>query len=153
MNYGLAILGGNKSRTTPFCGWPIFGESEEQRLVRALRSGKWGKLRGDEVTEFERRFAAMHGCKHGIAVVNGTVSLRIALLAAFAPACWRKARTIPTPPPQTDATSSTLPSRALSWGLPPPSPPIRRRTMKRQYDDVNKSAYQPDALGVGYKSR
>jgi len=81
MNPGLAILGGNKSRTKPFCGWPIFGESEEERLVRALRSGKWGKLRGDEVAEFERRFAAMHGCKHGIAVVNGTVSLRIALMA------------------------------------------------------------------------
>src|SRR6185436_9484045 len=35
-----------------------------------------------EVAEFEKRFADMHGCKHGIAVVNGTVSLRIALLAA-----------------------------------------------------------------------
>ena len=34
------------------------------------------------MAEFERRFAAMHGCRHGIAVVNGTVSLRIALLAA-----------------------------------------------------------------------
>jgi dTDP-4-amino-4,6-dideoxygalactose transaminase len=81
-NSGLAILGGNKSRAKPFCGWPIFGESEEERLAGALRSGKWGKLRGDEVAEFERRFAAMHGCKHGIAVVNGTVSLRIALMAA-----------------------------------------------------------------------
>lgn len=60
----------------------MFGEAEERRLVRALRSGKWGKLDGDEVAEFERRFAAMHGCKHGIAVVNGTVSLRIALMAA-----------------------------------------------------------------------
>jgi dTDP-4-amino-4,6-dideoxygalactose transaminase len=60
----------------------VFGENEEQRLIRALRSGKWGKLRGDQVVEFEGRFAAMHGCKHGIAVVNGTVSLRIALLAA-----------------------------------------------------------------------
>ena len=37
---------------------------------------------GEEVAEFEQRFAAMHGCRHGIAVVNGTVSLRIALLAA-----------------------------------------------------------------------
>jgi dTDP-4-amino-4,6-dideoxygalactose transaminase len=34
------------------------------------------------VAEFESRFAAAHGCKHGIAVVNGTVSLRIALMAA-----------------------------------------------------------------------
>jgi dTDP-4-amino-4,6-dideoxygalactose transaminase len=47
-----------------------------------LRSGQWGRLDGTEVTEFEERFAAMHGCRHGLAVVNGTVALRIALLAA-----------------------------------------------------------------------
>ena len=69
-------------RTRPFTAWPIFGEAEEQRLVRTLRSGQWGRLSGTEVGEFEKRFAEMHGCKHGIAVVNGTVSLRIALLAA-----------------------------------------------------------------------
>ena len=55
---------------------------EEHRLLRVLRSGNWGRLDGSEVSEFEERFAAMHGCRHGIAVVNGTVSLRIALLAA-----------------------------------------------------------------------
>jgi dTDP-4-amino-4,6-dideoxygalactose transaminase len=69
-------------RTRLFTSWPIFGKPEEKRLLRVLRSGKWGRLHGPEVAEFERRFAAMHGCKHGIAVVNGTVSLRIALLAA-----------------------------------------------------------------------
>src|SRR5882762_8534806 len=62
--------------------WPIFGRPEEKRLLRTLRSGKWGRLNGREVAEFEKRFAAMHGCKHGIGVVNGTVSLRIALQAA-----------------------------------------------------------------------
>lgn len=50
--------------------------------MRALRSGKWGRLHGSEVARFEERFARMHGCRHGIAVVNGTVSLRLALLAA-----------------------------------------------------------------------
>jgi hypothetical protein len=50
--------------------------------LRTLHSGKWGRLHGPEVAEFENRFAAMHDCKHGIAVVNGTVSLRIALQAA-----------------------------------------------------------------------
>src|SRR2546422_658743 len=70
------------TRTGPFTSWPIFGKDEERRLLRVLRSGKWGRLHGPEVAEFERGFAAMHGCKHGIAVVNGTVSLRIALLAA-----------------------------------------------------------------------
>jgi dTDP-4-amino-4,6-dideoxygalactose transaminase len=78
----LALLGGQKVRTRPFPAWPAFGVEEEQRLLRALRSGRWGKLNGDEVAEFERRFASMHGCKHGIAVVNGTVSLRVALMAA-----------------------------------------------------------------------
>jgi dTDP-4-amino-4,6-dideoxygalactose transaminase len=78
----LALFGGNPIRTRPFPQWPIVGKEEEKRLLRVLRSGKWGRLHGDEVAEFEKRFAAMHGCKHAIAVCNGTVSLRIALLAA-----------------------------------------------------------------------
>lgn len=78
----LALFGGPPVRTRPFPSWPVFGRAEEQRLRRVLHSGKWGRLHGSEVAEFERRFAARHGCKHGIAVANGTVSLRIALLAA-----------------------------------------------------------------------
>ena len=78
----LALLGGPPVRTEPFSAWPIFGEAEEARLLRTLRSGNWGRLDGQEVAEFEQRFASMHGCKHGIGVVNGTVSLRIALMAA-----------------------------------------------------------------------
>ncbi len=79
----LALLGGTPVRTRPFPRWPVFDRSDERSVVRALRTGLWGRLDGGgEVEDFERRFAAMHGCKHGIAVVNGTVSLRIALLAA-----------------------------------------------------------------------
>ena len=78
----LALLGGTPVRTQPFTAWPIFGETEEQRLLCTLRSGQWGRLSGNEVAELEKRFAERHGCRHGIAVVNGTVSLRIALLAA-----------------------------------------------------------------------
>src|SRR2546425_2462224 len=82
MSQKLALFGGTPVRTRPFTSWPIFGQSEEKRLLRTLRSGKWGRLEGREVAEFEKRFATMHGCKDGIAVVNGTVSLRIALIAA-----------------------------------------------------------------------
>ncbi len=78
----LALFGGTPLRTKPFTQWPIFGVAEEERLLRTLRSGNWGRLDGSEVSEFERRFAAMHACTHGIAVANGTVSLRVALLAA-----------------------------------------------------------------------
>ena len=82
MSEKLALLGGKPVRTAPFAHWPVFGAPEERRLLRTLRSGKWGRLDGRGTAEFEQRFAAMHGCKYGIAVVNGTVSLRIALLAA-----------------------------------------------------------------------
>src|SRR5438876_8145170 len=78
----LALLGGTPVRKRRFTAWPMVGKPEEKRLLRTLRSGKWGRLHGPEVAEFENRFAAMHGCQHGIAVVNGTVSLRIALQAA-----------------------------------------------------------------------
>ena len=77
----LALLGGQPVRSRPFASWPVFGAAEEDRLLRVLRSGQWGRLDGTEVAEFEERFAAMHGCRHGIAVVNGTVALKIALLA------------------------------------------------------------------------
>jgi dTDP-4-amino-4,6-dideoxygalactose transaminase len=82
----LALLGGKPVRTRPFPSWPIFGQAEEQRLLRTLRSGRWGRLDGEQVAQFEQRFATAHGCRHGIAVANGTVSLRIGLLAAKLPA-------------------------------------------------------------------
>ena len=78
----LALSGGTPVRTRPFPAWPVFGSAEEERLIRTLRSGNWGRLDGGEVSAFEERFASMHGCRHGIAVASGTVALRIALLAA-----------------------------------------------------------------------
>jgi dTDP-4-amino-4,6-dideoxygalactose transaminase len=78
----LAIHGGQPIRQQQFASWPVFDASDEQRLLSALRSGNWGCLDGDQVAQFEQQFSAMHGCKHGIAVVNGTVSLRLALMAA-----------------------------------------------------------------------
>lgn len=78
----LALFGGKPIRSRGFPKWPIFGRADEKRLLKTLRSGKWGKLQGEEVATFERRFAAMHGCSDGVGVVNGTVSLRIALVAA-----------------------------------------------------------------------
>jgi dTDP-4-amino-4,6-dideoxygalactose transaminase len=82
MSNTLALFGGSPIRNTPFHPWPVYGKAEEKRLLKTLHSGKWGKLDGPEVAEFEHAFAKAHGCRHGIGVVNGTVSLRIALLAA-----------------------------------------------------------------------
>src|ERR1051325_3603618 len=86
MNSELAILGGEPVRREPFPSWPVFGEEEERALVATLRSGKWGKLDGDQVTRFEKRWAQYCGVKHAIGVCNGTISLQIALIAAGIPA-------------------------------------------------------------------
>jgi dTDP-4-amino-4,6-dideoxygalactose transaminase len=82
MPESLAINGSAPVRTEPFASWPIFGESEEQAVLRSLRSGNWGKLQGTEVKQFEETFAKYHEARFGYGVCNGTIALKIALLAA-----------------------------------------------------------------------
>src|SRR3954454_5939873 len=86
MHSELAILGGQPVRSTPFPSWPMFGAEEERALTSTVRSGEWGKLDGDQVSRFEKRWAEYCGVKHAIGVCNGTISLQIALLAARIPA-------------------------------------------------------------------
>ncbi len=104
MTQDLALLGGRPVRTRPFTSWPVFGKAEEVRLLRALRSGRWGRLDGKEVARFEERFAAMHGCKYGVAMANGTVSLRLGLMAA----CLRPEDEVIVPPYTFFSTASAV---------------------------------------------
>ena len=78
----LAVNGGSPVRTRPFPTWPVFDRSEEEALLDVLRSGRWGRLDGSHVAAFEEAFAAYQGARHAVAVTNGTVALRLALLAA-----------------------------------------------------------------------
>ena len=59
MGEKLAILGGKPVRRQPFAEWPVFGKTEETRLLRVLHSGAWGRLQGKEVEGFEQRFAEL----------------------------------------------------------------------------------------------
>ncbi len=81
MSERLALLGGKPIRNTPFPAWPIFGPEEEKAVAAVVRSGKWGRLAGEEVARFEKRFAEYQQAKHAVAVVNGTVAIRLALIA------------------------------------------------------------------------
>jgi dTDP-4-amino-4,6-dideoxygalactose transaminase len=76
----LAIKGGRPVRSRPFHPWPVCDEQDEQRLLGALRSGRWAE-NGPLEREFEKAFVALHGAADGVAVSNGTVSLLIALRA------------------------------------------------------------------------
>ena len=78
----LAIAGGTALRQTPFPAWPVWDESDVQALQRVLQSGHWDALKGEEVSHFEAEFAAYQGATHGVAVTNGTVALKLALIAA-----------------------------------------------------------------------
>ena len=78
----LAIAGGTALRQAPFPAWPVWDQSDVQALQRVLQSGRWDALKGEEVSRFEAEFAAFQGAAHGVAVSNGTVALKLALIAA-----------------------------------------------------------------------
>jgi dTDP-4-amino-4,6-dideoxygalactose transaminase len=81
MPTALALFGGPQTRTRPFPAWPVCGRAEELAVLRVLRSGCWCCVGGREVARFEKAFAGYQEAKHAIAVCNGTVALRLALLA------------------------------------------------------------------------
>lgn len=77
----LAINGGPKAVTTNF-SWPLFDEQDIQAVTDVARSGQWGNPDCKGLVEkFEQEFAAYCGTRYAIACVNGSVSLRLALIA------------------------------------------------------------------------
>lgn len=77
----LAIEGAQPLRKHPFAPWPSFSQEEISAVTRVLESGKVNYWTGDEGRQFETEFAAFTGCKHAIALANGTVALELALQA------------------------------------------------------------------------
>jgi dTDP-4-amino-4,6-dideoxygalactose transaminase len=75
----LAIDGGPRVRTREFAPWPSLSQDEVEAVSVVLRSGKLNYWTGEEVRHFETEIASFAGCRHGIAVANGTVALELAL--------------------------------------------------------------------------
>jgi dTDP-4-amino-4,6-dideoxygalactose transaminase len=78
----LAIAGGAPLRQRPFPRWPVWEQQEVEAVKAVVESGRWGAAQGTQVRHFEAEFAAYHKAACGIAVVNGTVALKLALTAA-----------------------------------------------------------------------
>lgn len=76
----LALLGGKPVRRPPFPSWPSPGKEDRRALLAVLSSRAWG-IGGTEIARLEKRFARLHGVAYGVAVMNGTVALEIALKA------------------------------------------------------------------------
>jgi dTDP-4-amino-4,6-dideoxygalactose transaminase len=60
---------------------PYAAEDEIEAAAAVLRSGKINYWTGEEGRQFEHEFAAFAGCKHAIALANGTVALEASLKA------------------------------------------------------------------------
>lgn len=100
----LAIEGGEKTVTKHF-PWPIYDEAEVQAVAAVIQSGKWGNPDcSDVVEDFEKEFAAYCGSKYAVSCVNGSVSLRLALIACGV----RPGDEVIVPPYTFIATASTV---------------------------------------------
>ena len=77
----LALLGGKPLRSEPYPEWPVYDERDVQAVTDVIRSGQWGGFPypGPRTTAFLRRFEQMQGGGFGVAVVNGTVTMEVAL--------------------------------------------------------------------------
>lgn len=77
----LAIEGGKPVRSAPLPPWPYFAPDEVEVAASVLRSGKVNYWTGEQGRRFEREFAGFVGCRHAVALANGTVALEAALYA------------------------------------------------------------------------
>jgi len=80
----VAILGGQPTRTAPYPSWPVHDDRDVEAVTRVVRSGRWGGFPypGPETQRFAARFAALQGGGYAVPMVNGTISMEVALRAA-----------------------------------------------------------------------
>jgi dTDP-4-amino-4,6-dideoxygalactose transaminase len=79
----LAIRGGTPVRPQGYPAWPVWDEAEIEAVTEVVRSGNWGGFPepGPKASQFETAFAAYQGARHGILMMNGTVTMEVALKA------------------------------------------------------------------------
>ncbi len=68
-----------KQSENPMSPWPHFDEDQVNAVAEVLRSGKINYWTGEHGRLFEQEFADFVGCRHSIAVANGSVALELAL--------------------------------------------------------------------------
>jgi dTDP-4-amino-4,6-dideoxygalactose transaminase len=82
MNHNdLALYGGPKTVDKKF-QWPVYNENDVNAVAEVVRNGEWGNPDcSGKVAEFEKEFADYCGTSHAITCTNGSVALRLALIA------------------------------------------------------------------------
>lgn len=80
----LAILGGPKTRTEPYPRWPVWDQRDVDAVVEVVKSGHWGGFPypGPKTAELAKKFSEMQGGGYAVVMINGTVTMEVALRAA-----------------------------------------------------------------------
>lgn len=80
----LAIFGGVKTRPVSYPKWPVFDDRDIDAVTTVVKSGQWGGFPypGPQTAAFIKKFVALQGGNYGVAMVNGTVTMEVALRAA-----------------------------------------------------------------------
>jgi len=80
----LAILGGNPIRTETYPQWPVFNQRDIDAVTRVVQSGRWGGFPypGPNTAEFALKFADLQGGEYAVPMMNGTITMEVALRAA-----------------------------------------------------------------------
>ena len=79
----LAINGGTRVRSEPYPAWPQVDQRDADAVADVVLNGQIGGWPepGPRNAEFAARFASYQGAFHGIVMVNGTVTMEVALKA------------------------------------------------------------------------
>jgi len=80
----LAALGGDPIRTETYPRWPVFDHAEIEAVTKAVLSGRWGgsPYPGPNTAEFAAKFSEMQGGGAAVPMMNGTITMEVALRAA-----------------------------------------------------------------------
>lgn len=80
----LAILGGPKIRTEPYPAWPVWDQRDIDAVTEVIKSGRWGgyPYPGPKTAELAKKFAELQGGGYAVPMVNGTITMEVALRAA-----------------------------------------------------------------------
>jgi dTDP-4-amino-4,6-dideoxygalactose transaminase len=79
----LAINGAAPVRSNAYPAWPSGDDREIEAVTDVIRSGDWGGFPepGLYGGRFEAAFAAYQGATHGVLMVNGTITMEVAIKA------------------------------------------------------------------------
>ena len=80
----LALFGGEKTRKTEYPAWPVHDERDVIAVSEVVRSGNWGGFPypGPQTKRFLDSFIEMQRGQYAVAVMNGTITMEVALRAA-----------------------------------------------------------------------